>query len=695
MATNPETRNTTQDQVDTGRSEKVLTPEEQRAAEELKAKENLERSEKTKKALEAQLWKLETLTSAGWAGRDILIRTLNQMIEKKGIDGVSFWKMPDGKIVPNVKKDGMNSLEQVNFIVTGAEPTEKSTTKQPDAFIDVNGDGQYIKWQDIGYFQWGKVEWTLDANGNVLDTGAKKDGRNVGEMNLSPEWHQLYKVSNNGYFRDINTFITTFGKQLGIPDASLSKLKGGSVVWPDDKWIISFQKWVPGKWTLEQQWVSAVNSPKMPGNKQIDITSFMEALQAQEAPKPAEQKPTPAENKEVVKPTGEFGRFYMDGGAEHYDIPDDADVTYKKAGNGGESVYKWSEIELTAENLAVENSTSAKFKRIPNGDSMILIGESKDPIDGIIWKETNPEKIKSLLAGKWIEAWEVKKEWGKASPEQWGASEQNKETTGKKVTITEIGDTAAHSMSVVNSSERWKDKSHPIRMEKGADGYSYSTQEWWKEESKLTITEADLEAIKKDPKAVPESIKKQITESLQWKKTPLISGESLHLQIPNKQGEWQQVISIKKWAKDELSIETTVSTDPRINFPAMKSISADKKTMTLHSIGGQPEINVRIENWEVQVIGKDKKPYKVELKPGESLTDFFKQDPKQALRSILSAYKKSGEIPPAGEKKDTQKTETPQQQWGTTEQPKTTEQPVDTQITQNTATPPSSDEAIA
>lgn len=55
MATNPETRNTTQDQVDTGRSEKVLTPEEQRAAEELKAKENLERSEKTKKALEAQL----------------------------------------------------------------------------------------------------------------------------------------------------------------------------------------------------------------------------------------------------------------------------------------------------------------------------------------------------------------------------------------------------------------------------------------------------------------------------------------------------------------------------------------------------------------------------------------------------------------------------------------------------------------
>lgn len=232
-------------------------------------------------------------------------------------------------------------------------------------------------------------------------------------------------------------------------------------------------------------------------------------------------------------------------------------------------------------------------------------------------------------------------------------------------------------------------------MEKGVDGYSYSTQEWWKEESKLTITEADLEAIKKDQKAVPESIKKQITESLQWKKTPLISGESLHLQIPNKQGEWQQVISIKKWAKDELSIETTVSTDPRINFPAMKSISADKKTMTLHSIGGQPEINVRIENWEVQVIGKDKKPYKVELKPGESLTDFFGKNQKQALRSILSAYKKSGEIPPAGEKKDTQKTETPQQQWGTTEQPKTTEQPVDTQITQNTATPPSSDEAIA
>lgn len=78
----------------------------------------------------------------------------------------------------------------------------------------------------------------------------------------------------------------------------------------------------------------------MSGNKQIDITSFMEALQTQDAPKPAEQKPTPAENKEVVKPTGEFGRFYMDGGAEHYDIPDDAEVSYKKAGNGGESAYK-------------------------------------------------------------------------------------------------------------------------------------------------------------------------------------------------------------------------------------------------------------------------------------------------------------------------------------------------------------------
>jgi hypothetical protein len=53
--------------------------------------------------------------------------------------------MPDGKIVPNVEKDGMNSLEQVNFIVTGAQSTENTAAKQPDAFIDVNGDGKYIK----------------------------------------------------------------------------------------------------------------------------------------------------------------------------------------------------------------------------------------------------------------------------------------------------------------------------------------------------------------------------------------------------------------------------------------------------------------------------------------------------------------------------------------------------------------------
>jgi hypothetical protein len=82
----------------------------------------------------------------------------------------------------------------------------------------------------------------------------------------------------------------------------------------------------------------------MSGKKQIDITSFMEALQTQEATKPEPAKPAevqkPAESKDIQKPTGEFGRFYMDGSVERYDIPDDTEVTYKKAGDSGTSAYK-------------------------------------------------------------------------------------------------------------------------------------------------------------------------------------------------------------------------------------------------------------------------------------------------------------------------------------------------------------------
>jgi hypothetical protein len=83
----------------------------------------------------------------------------------------------------------------------------------------------------------------------------------------------------------------------------------------------------------------------------------------------------------------------------------------------------------------------------------------------------------------------------------------------------------------------------------------------------------------------------------------------------------------------------------------MKSISADKKTMTLHSIGGRPEIQVKIgDKREVQVIGKDTKPYAIKGISAKDLTVFFEKNQKQALRTIVSTYdENSSKAPVTGE----------------------------------------------
>ena len=65
----------------------------------------------------------------------------------------------------------------------------------------------------------------------------------------------------------------------------------------------------------------------MPGNKQIDITSFMEALQIQEVPK---MTPPVVEKAPDRAPEPDaYGRFYTSGNVEHFDIDDTAMVSYK------------------------------------------------------------------------------------------------------------------------------------------------------------------------------------------------------------------------------------------------------------------------------------------------------------------------------------------------------------------------------
>ena len=623
------------------------TPKEIEAEEQQEIQKKLERWENTKKALEAQLWKLETLTPAWGAGRDILIRTLNQMLEKKGINGVSFGKQPDGKIIPKVEieKGGMNSLEQVDFIVTGNKPTENLNSKQPDAYIDVDGKEGYTKWQDIGYFAWGKVEWTLDASGNVLDTGAKKEGRNVGEMNLSPEWHQLYKVSNNGYFRDIKTFITTFGKQLGIPEASLWKLPPGSVVGPDDKWIIAFKKWTPGKWTLEQQWVTAVNSPKMPGNKQIDITSFMEALQIQEVPK---MTPPVVEKAPDRAPEPDaYGRFYTSGNVEHFDIDDTAMVSYKNW-SGTTKEYKWTDLGITAENVNDNtNDEKSEFTKLKSSDgSTILIGEWYKDKNGKVKEElnlgSNPsvEEIKSKLKGRKIEAWAIKP-WVSAPevPKTDSTSEKPTEAPKQKtIAIEEIGDKDFHTMTMVTSPERGKDKLHPIGLKQIGNEYVSMFQDG-NEKKELKISKAELDDLNPNPTKLPKSLEVKLNE----KPNIILWNQPLYLQIP---GVWANKIDLGislVRSGDNIEVKAESQDNPLTKIPGIKSVTPDGK-ITFHPTDKRPEItlqagkdgSLKLEKGEINVLEGKQTP-----------REFFSQTPKKIQNLLLEKYTVSIKKPEA------------------------------------------------
>ena len=451
-----------------------------------------EQEKQTWENLSKKIAKIDNkLSKLSWKqdGRDFFIRNMNDYIQSKfwvKFEKTSvWWKEELVLVIPKEKQatpDPIKWLEKLanNLIVNKEEifvdenDDKKLNKDEMGIKFDTNWeletnaiyvDKNELKNNNVDFW---KVKYnpTIDKQRQVLDKEYTHWGKIIFEnwksyyevwWTTDKNWHYDYLSAVSRLFTAISTEYLWW-MDLKTIDEKIKNLWYNKKTWEFKTLKKGEEKWFVKIWNINSQEWKHIVQPEA----KIDLSSLSKALTSWKV-----EKQTKVEKKEV-KNNIDWGRFYESTDGETWDIPDNWNINYKWYSESF-SWLNWSQISISARNdydfwnkdkwLKWINTFSEKKEVDLWKDKKwyLVIWETSDTNDiskKIKWLK-DIKKIQNALKNSKTEAWftTVDKKWNATITEVWDPKVQ---------TVTETSDTV----------ERWKDKNHPIVLNKNVYEFS-------------------------------------------------------------------------------------------------------------------------------------------------------------------------------------------------------------------------------
>ena len=472
---------------------------------------------------------LSKVLNGKWTLKDYTINLAKEL-------GIKAQK--DKKVIFNILKETLTDYDWVGFVDLQSDNVQKRK------YISEI----YSKLEEKWYIKTVSTE----KNRQILDKDYTKDGHLVFEG-----WKTFYEVGKNegnwkyDHLAAVSRLFTSLSEEFfwgmsldqinkNIKNLYFNKKTNEFKIFNDPKKVESGYDKV---WDMNsEKWYSIVK----PWAK-INITSLSTAVTWKEKSN---------ESTEKMK-ENDWGRFYMSGGKEIWDIPDDKTIKYEWYSKTYDNL-KWNQISISADSLYDLNNSEKWLKgantfsfknkiKVWTNDAYLVVGEHSASFEKNVTKDQkfdNDEAVRKFFndSKSKTEAWLV------IPGEDW------------KWTIKEVGDKAVHTITETSDTvERWEDSDHPIVLEKNDKEeyvYKFEGEVNWS----LKFTK-DGQISKSSTKLSKEDFEKVFPG---WKGYVAINGEVYKLswwEIKEswKKTEWIVVKDLNKKYNEKVEVGSWVS----------------------------------------------------------------------------------------------------------------------------------------